>query len=704
MSVPTSIYDFCMKKVFHSSLGYNFSMATQGQKSETKSEYEQLKKDIHWHSYRYFVLDSPVISDLEYDHMTGRLKQIEAAHPDWITTDSPSQRVGGTALDKFVKVKHPAAILSLANAFNKADVMAWYERVVKIDERVEKSGYILEPKIDGLTVVLHYQNGLFTLGATRGDGEIGEDVTTNLRTVKAVPLSIPIHKDGLKPPALLVVRGELFMYVKEFEKLNRHLEENGERTYQNPRNTAAGSLRQLDPTLTASRPLTLLCYAIVAADGPIPGTQKGTLEYLKALGFPVTDQYEYTPDIHGVIEGIDRWNEKRDKLPYEADGVVIKINDLKIASGLGFVGKDPRGAIALKYPAREVTTLLKDIGVAVGRTGVLTPTAIMEPVEVGGVIVKQATLHNFDFIREKDIRIGDRILLKRAGDVIPYVIGPVIEARTGKERPYEIPKVCPTCHQPVEHLEGEVAWYCTNSACPAQLMRNVEHFASRGAMDIEGMGTKIVEQLVQAGLVKDLADIYSVTKPDLLKLEGFAEKKAEKLITAIAASRQQTLGRVIIALGIRGVGEVMANDLARRFRDLDELQEAQIHDLRRIAGIGPNIAESILDWFANEANQKVLKKLCAAGVWPKRQSLSENILPQTLADKIFVVTGTLVEFSREQVKEFIQTHGGKVTDSVSRSTDYLVVGEDPGSKADKAKELGVKLLSEDQLKKLASEK
>jgi DNA ligase (NAD+) len=671
---------------------------------ELMREYEQLKKDILWHSYRYFVMDTPVISDLEYDRMSTRLKQIEAEHPDWITNDSPSQRVGGAVLDKFVKVKHPAPILSLANAFNKADVMSWYERVVKIDERVEKSGYILEPKIDGLTVVLHYQNGVFILGATRGDGEIGEDVTANLRTVNAVPLSIPIDKNGPKPPAQLVVRGELFMYVKEFEKLNKKLEENGERTYQNPRNTAAGSLRQLDPTLTASRPLTLLCYAIVAADGPIPDTQKGTLEYLKALGFPVTDQYEFTSDIRGVIEGIDRWNEKRDKLPFEADGVVIKINDLKVASGLGFVGKDPRGAIALKYPAREVTTILKDIGVAVGRTGVLTPTAIMEPVEVGGVIVKQATLHNFDFIKEKDIRIGDRILLKRAGDVIPYVIGPVIDARTGKERPFEIPKVCPTCHQPVEHLEDEVAWYCTNSACPAQLMRNVEHFASRGAMDIEGLGEKIVVQLVQAGLVKDVADIYSLTKDDLLKLEGFANKKAENLIAAIEISRRQTFGRVVIALGIRGVGEVMANDLARHFMDLDELQKARLSDLRHIAGIGPNIAESILDWFANAANQKVLKKLCAAGVWPKRQSITENVLPQTLTGKTFVITGTLVRFSREKVKEFIQSHGGKVTDSVSKSTDYLVVGEDPGSKVDKAKELGVKLLSEEQLTKLASQK
>jgi len=383
--------------------------------------------------------------------------------------------------------------------------------------------------------------------------------------------------------------------------------------------------------------------------------------------------------------------------------VVIKINDLTTASGLGFVGKDPRGAIALKYPAREVTTILKDIGVAIGRTGVLTPTAFMEPVEVGGVIVKQATLHNFDFIREKDIRIGDRILLKRAGDVIPYVIGPVVEARTGKEHPYEIPKICPTCHQPVENLEGEVAVYCTNSACPAQLMRNVEHFTSRVAMDIEGLGEKLVEQLVQAGLVKDVADIYSLNKIDLLKLEGFANKKADNLLAAIGKSREQTFERVIIALGIRGVGEVIATDLARHFMDLDELHQAQLQDLHSIAGIGPNIAESISNWFANEANQKVLIKLRTAGVWPRRQNVTENALPQTLSGMTFVITGTLDGFSREQVKEFIQSRGGKVTDSVNRNTKYVVVGEDPGSKVEKAKELGVKLISENQLKKLASE-
>ena len=585
-----------------------------------KAELEKLKQEINLHFYRYHVLDSPIISDLEYDRLINRFKQIEAEHPEWITPDSPSRRIGAAPLDKFVKVRHPAPILSLANAFSEADIRAWYDRIVKIDERVQKSAYVLEPKIDGLTVVLHYHNGILVQGATRGDGEVGEDVTANLRTVKSIPLSIPIHQDGPKPPATLVVRGEVFINIKDFEKLNKRLEEAGERTYQNPRNTAAGSLRQLDPSLTASRPLTILCYAIVSADGPVPDTQQGLLEYLKSLGFPVTDQYEICKDITCVTESVKHWSAKRDTLPFEADGVVIKLNDLRVAAGLGFVGKDPRGAIALKYPAREVTTQLKGISVAVGRTGVLTPTAVLEPVEVGGVIVKQATLHNFDFIAEKDIRIGDRVLIKRAGDVIPYVIGPVLDVRTGKEIPFEIPKTCPACHQPVEHFAGEVAYFCSNSACPAQLVRNVEHFTSRGAMDMDGLGIKIVEQLVHEGLVKDVADLYTLRKEDLLKLEGFAGKKADNLVNSIDQSRKQSLGRLIIALGIRGVGEVMANDLANRFQDLDEMGKANADQLQQFSGVGPNIAGAIVDWFANEANQKVLRKLCAAQVWPSRQA------------------------------------------------------------------------------------
>ena len=469
--------------------------------------------------------------------MTGwclRLQEIEAAHPELITPDSPTQRVGGPVADKFARVPHPGPILSLSNAFNVEDLKAWYERVIRLDDRVRSADFVIEPKIDGLSVVLHYQDGVFTLGATRGNGEIGEDITANLRTVRPLPLRIPVDSDGPKPPKRLVVRGEAYMNVADFKKLNQRLLEAGERAYLNPRNTAAGSLRQLDPNLTASRPIRLLTYQVVAADGPLPHKQWDLLQYLKALGFPVSTDAQYCEDFDCVLESIERWRTLHDELPFEADGIVIKINDLRLAAELGFVGKDPRGAIAFKFPAQEKTTKLLDIGVNVGRTGVLTPYAILDPVEIGGVIVKQATLHNFDYISEKDIRKGDRVLVKRAGEVIPYVIGPVVDVRDGTEASWEPPKVCPTCGQPVERVDGEVAWYCVNNACPAQLVRNLEHFVSRGAMDIVGLGIRIVVQLVEAGLVHDLADLYALKKEDLLSLEGFAEKKAENLIQAIA--------------------------------------------------------------------------------------------------------------------------------------------------------------------------
>ncbi len=407
------------------------------------SRYEELKAQINFHNHRYHVLDAPIISDLEYDRLLNELKRIEADHPDWITSDSPTQRAGSRPADRFEKIRHPASILSLANAFGRDDARAWLERVIKIDDRVEKAKFVVEPKIDGLSVVLHYRDGLFVQGATRGDGEIGEDITSNLRTIRAIPLRIPVTQSPkLSIPNYLVIRGEAFIPNKDFDELNRKLEEAGEKTYLNPRNTAAGSLRQLDPQLTASRPLTLLVYQIVFSEGgKVPTSQWEILEYLKALGFPVTDVAKRFDDLDSAIAYTETWNEGRDTLPYEADGMVIKIDDLNLAADLGFTGKDPRGAIAFKFPAREVTTTLSDIGVAVGRTGVLTPYAMLEPVEIGGVVVERATLHNFDFIAEKDIRVGDRVLIKRAGEVIPYVIGPVVDARSGKEKTY------PTAHE-----------------------------------------------------------------------------------------------------------------------------------------------------------------------------------------------------------------------------------------------------------------
>jgi DNA ligase (NAD+) len=669
-----------------------------------RSRYEELKGQIHFHNYRYHVLDTPIISDAEFDKLLAELKGIEAEHPDWVTPDSPTQRAGAKPADRFEKIRHPAPILSLANAFGADDARAWLERISKIDDRVETAKFVVEPKIDGLSVVLHYRNGVFVQGATRGDGEVGEDITSNLRTVRAIPLKIPVEsRVKVAVPSYLVVRGEAFIPTGEFEALNRQLEEAGEKTYQNPRNTAAGALRQLDPKLTASRPLTLLVYQIIHSEGgKVPTSQWEILEYLKALGFPVTDVARRFENLEDAIAYTETWDKRRDELPYEADGMVIKIDDLTLAAELGFVGKDPRGAIAFKFPAREVTTTLNEIGVAVGRTGVLTPYAMLEPVEIGGVIVERATLHNFDYIAEKDIRVGDRVLVKRAGEVIPYVIGPVVDARTGKEKKFKPPTTCPACGQPVEHFEGEVAWYCVNAACPAQLVRNVEHYVSRGAMDIVGLGIKIVEQLIEAGLVKDVADLYTLKREQLLSLAGFKDKKADNLLTAIENSKRQSLQRFITALGIHDVGEVMAGDLSRKFEDLDALSKAKVDDLMQIEGVGPNIAESVVDWFARPSNQKLLKKLKTVGMWSQGgKSKVESQKSDAFAGLTFVVTGTLPTFSRDDAKAFIESHGGKVTDSISKKTSYLVLGENPGSKFEKARSLGVKIIGEEELRILA---
>jgi len=678
--------------------------------TETEFQHLQaLRAAIHAHNYRYHVLDAPIISDAEYDRLMVELRQIESEHPEWLSPDSPSQRVGAAPLDKFVKVRHPAPILSLANAFGPEDTRAWFERIRKLDDRVEQARFVVEPKIDGLTVVLRYENGVFVQGATRGDGEVGEDITANLRTIHALPLKIPVHAAPagaalVRAPQRLVVRGEVFITLQDFEALNQGLQEAGEKTYLNPRNTAAGSLRQLDPTLTASRPLRLLVYQIVAWEAHETGgprTQGEILETLRSFGFPVPE-YDVCIHIEAAITACQQRVETRDHSPFEVDGAVIKLDDLALAADLGFVGKDPRGALAYKFPAREVTTRLQDIRVNVGRTGVLTPYAVLEAVEIGGVIVERATLHNFDYIAEKDIRPGDRVIVKRAGDVIPYVIGPVVDARTGEEWPYVPPESCPACDQPVERLAGEVAWYCVNAACPAQLIRNVEHFVSRGAMDIVGLGIKIVEQLIQAGLVHDVADLYTLQKEQLLQLDGFADKKAENLLAAIAATRERPLARLLAALGVRGVGEVLAADLARFYPDLDTLAAASLEELQAIEGVGPNIAQAIVDWFNRPANRALLDRLKAAGVWPVTRVQAIIQSGGALDGLTFVITGTLPTFSREQAKAFIEEHGGKVTDSVSKKTSYLLLGENPGSKLDKARSLGVPILDESGLRTLAA--
>ncbi len=653
----------------------------------------RLQKEISYHNYRYHVLDSPVISDYEFDKLLKRLFELESRYPEMVTPNSPTQRFGFQPLEKFVKVSHPAPILSLANAFTHEELRSWYERIRKLDPSVSSSGFVLEPKIDGLTVVLHYENGQFVKGATRGDGVVGEDITTNLRTVRTIPLAIPVQEDSAVAPETLVVRGEVYISKNDFETLNRRIEEEGGKTYQNPRNTAAGSLRQLDPAITRSRPLTLLTYSVVECSETFADSQWHLLTRLKTLGFPVSGLSKYVSNFEEALAQLESWSEFRDKIPYEIDGLVIKLDNLAIANNLGFVGKDPRGAIAFKFPAREVSTKLNAIKVNVGRTGVVTPYAVLEPVEVGGVVVRQATLHNFDYIAEKDIRVGDRVLIKRAGDVIPYVIGPISDLRTGDEQVFQVPETCPSCNQQLEHLEGEVAYFCINSACPAQLIRNVEHFVSKGAMDIDGLGIKIVEQLIQSGLVKDVADLYLLHKIDLLTLEGFAEKKAENLLVAIEATKSRGLNRFLISLGIHGVGEVAAGDLAKNFGSIDSLLNASVEQLCMVDGIGLTTAQSIHDWFTRQQNIKLLEKFRSIGINPKVGSQKiPSDLP--LSGLVFVITGTLPTLSRDQAKNLIEEAGGKTTDSVSRNTDYLVLGENPGSKFEKAKTLGVKVIDE----------
>jgi DNA ligase (NAD+) len=669
-------------------------------REEIKHQLEQLRREIEQHNHAYYVLNAPTISDYEWDQLLLKLQAIEAEYPDLITPDSPTQRIAVEPAEGFKRVPHPAPILSLANAYSDEEVRAWFERISKLDERVKDADFVVEPKFDGLTVVLHYQNGRFAQGTTRGDGENGEDISSNLRTVRSLPLRIPLAGAQIDPPANLVVRGEALIYLDDFSRLNRELEDAGERTYVNPRNTASGALRQLDPNLTASRPIRLMCYDIISADGDIPTRQTEVIAYLEKLGFPVPDGIVYAKDVAGVLEAYEAWVRRRESLPYEADGVVIKINDLSLSKDLGIVGKDPRGALAYKFPAQVVTTELLDIGLNVGRTGVITPYAILEPVEVGGVTVRQATLHNFDFIKEKDIRVGDRVLLKRAGDVIPYIIAPVVEARRGQEPRYELPAQCPSCGEPLQFSDTEVALYCVNQACPSRLIRNIEHFASRGAMDIEGMGIKLAKQLVDSGIVQDIADLYSLTIDDLLGLEGFAEKRAQNLVDAIDRSRSQSLTRMIIALGIRNVGESVAADLARHFGSVESLASASKSDLESLEGIGPVVAETIHDWFHQPTNAAVLEKFKARGVSLEMAEVEQRA--QSLAGLTFVITGSLETMSRSEAKELIQSAGGRVVGSVSSKTNYLVAGDAPGSKLAKARALNIEILTETQLLALSA--
>ncbi|MFQ6014667.1 MAG: NAD-dependent DNA ligase LigA [Anaerolineae bacterium] len=665
---------------------------------DLRERIERLREAIRYHNYRYYVLNDPEISDAEYDQLFRELQSLEAAHPELVTPDSPTQRVGAEPLDEFVKVEHPVPLLSLGNAFNEEEMWAWLERISKLLPDGTRLEYVVEPKIDGLAVALTYENGYFVRGATRGNGLVGEDITMNLRTIRSLPLRIPANPSGPPAPAAIEVRGEVYMPLDLFEELNRRQEARGEKSFANPRNAAAGSVRQLDSSITASRPLSIFTYAIGYAEGAEIETQWQALQYLRDLGFPVNRDIARFSDLESVISYCQEWMAKRDILNYEADGVVVKINDFSIQERLGVVGREPRWALAYKFPARTAVTRILDIGVNVGRTGTLNPYAVLEPVQLGGVTIKQATLHNFEDMARKDIRIGDTVTIKRAGDVIPQVVGPIKELRTGAERIFERPERCPVCGAPAVQPESEVAVYCVNSACPAQLVESVIHFVQ--AMDMEGFGEQTARLFVDRGLIKDVADLYYLSREEILALEGFAEKSTDNLLEAIQASKERPLSRLLVALGIRFVGGTVADLLASYYDSIEALMSATQGELEEVEGLGPHTASSIIKFFKEERNRKIIEKLRHAGVRMERQE-GEEEGPRPLEGKTFVITGTLPSMSREAAKALIAQYGGKVTSSVSSKTDYLLVGEAPGgTKYNKAQKLGIPMIDEEELRRM----
>jgi len=674
--------------------------------SDIEKELADLRQEINYHLYRYHTLDDPVISDAEYDQLMSRLRELEAKQPNLVTPDSPTQRVGAPPLDSFEKVTHPIPMTSLGNAFDDDDMHNWLVRIGRLlPEGVSTADleFVVEPKIDGLAVALTYENGVMVQGATRGNGTVGENVTANIRTIKNIPLRIPATPEGPAAPVRMEVRGEVYMLIAEFNEFNQRQQEKNDKVFANPRNAAAGSLRQLDSNITAQRPLSFFGYAIGYVEGPQINTQMQALDYLRNLGFPVNPDILHTGDFEEVLNFIHAWMEGRDELTYDADGVVVKINQFDLQQHLGVVGNAPRWAIAYKFPAQEATTKLLEIKSNVGRTGQITPYANLEPVNIGGVTVRQATLHNFDDLAKKGIREGDMVVVKRAGDVIPQVVKPILDLRPPDSQPYQTPSHCPACGEPVVRLGDEVALFCINAACPAQLVRQVEYFVSRTAMDIEGFGIKIGEQLVQEGLIKDIAGIYFLEREDLLNLEGFADKKVDNLLGAIQASKQQPFERLLTGLGIRYVGSVVASLIVAEYPSIDDLRQATQAELEAIEGVGPRIAESIREWFSRPPNQALIEEFRRAGLTLEATEPAATIISQSLDGLTFVITGSLPTWTRDEAKAFIEQHGGKVTGSVSNNTDYLVAGEKAGSKLDRAQSLGVSTLDEDELRKLAEE-
>jgi len=664
--------------------------------SEILKRIEQLREEINYHNYLYYVLDQPVITDADYDALMRELKEIEDKYPETVTPDSPTQRIGAPPSEKFASVSHSIPMLSLDDAFSQEEVLEFDQRAKRLLQTDEEIEYTVEPKMDGLAVELVYENGMFVLGSTRGDGYTGEDVTANLRTIRSLPLRL--IERHLSPPGRLEVRGEVFINKDAFKRLNKKRMEDGEPPFANPRNAAAGSLRQLDPNITAGRPLNIFCYGIGIAEGCSFGTQWEVLSSLRKWGLRVNPMAEKQKGIRGAIHYHRRMNRKRKDLDYEIDGIVIKVNDLDLQKRLGAKAKSPRWALAYKFEAAQAVTRITDIQLSVGRTGAVTPIALMEPVKVGGVVVSRATLHNEDEIRRKDVRIGDWVIVRRAGDVIPEVVRPLPERRTGKERVFVMPQTCPVCGSNLRRKPGEAVWRCPNPECFPRLVKQLTHFASKGAMDIEGLGPKVAEQLISAGLVRSISDLYSIKLSDLLSLDRFAEKSAENLLSAIETSKETSFARFFYALGIRHVGDVTAQLLADHFGSMEALKDASEEELMAVEGIGPEVAFSIRSWFDDNKNLRLTESLLDAGI---RFTDLREARTSPLKDRTFVFTGGLSSLTREQAKNIVRDLGGQVASAVGRKTDYVVAGGNPGSKLRKALELGIPVLSEEEFLALA---
>jgi DNA ligase (NAD+) len=658
-------------------------------KQKAKERIDELRQLLHEHNYRYHVLDDPIISDAEYDQMMRELIELETQYPEFLTPDSPSQRVGGEPLPYFEKVVHRVPMLSLSNAFDEEDLREFDQRVRKAAEG-EPVRYVCELKIDGLAVSLRYENGVFVQGATRGDGQTGEDITQNLKTIRSLPLR-------LREPVSLEVRGEAFLPKKEFERINQEKAEKGEPLFANPRNAAAGSLRQLDPRLAAERALDLFVYGIGDAENFPIATHTETLDFLAHLGFKVNPARRTVSSIEEILEFIQEWHGKRPELGYEIDGIVIKVDDFALREKMGNTAKSPRWAIAYKFPAEEAVTIIEDIEVSVGRTGVITPTAILRPVSLAGTTVQRASLHNEDLIREKGILLEDHVIVKKAGDIIPEVVAVLPERRTGEERPFSMPTHCPECGSKLVRLDGEVALRCINPSCPAQTREGIIHFVSRGAMNIEGLGERVITQLFEHGLVRSVADLYDLKKEDLLPLERMGEKSVSNLLSAIEQSKNNSLERLIFGLGIRFVGAKGAKILAQHYRTMDALMQATEEELVTLDEIGPKMANSIVTFFARPEVKALIERLKRAGVnmeykgpLPAKEAEGDS----EFAGKTIVITGTLESMTRQEATKLLEELGATVTNSVSKKTDYLIAGEKAGSKLEKAQKLGIPILDE----------